>query len=210
MSRPGLMRAPASAPLPQLARIHVDQYHRMLETGILSDGDPVELLDGLLVFKDRSSQGEDPMTVGHGHSLAVKLLAGLDPRVRSHGYHVQTQQPLTLPPENEPEPDGAIVRGQVRDYAAHHPGAADTPCVFEVADSSLTYDRTTKLQLYATAAIAQYVLVNLVDRRVDVFEGVVPGEARYRRTTVFEPGQTFQLTLGSGVGLELKVDELLP
>jgi len=56
----------------------VEQYHRMLETGILRDGDPYELLDGFLVRKDRSATGTDPMTIGPDHTGGVELLGELE------------------------------------------------------------------------------------------------------------------------------------
>src|SRR3954469_25925940 len=89
----------------------VEQYHRMIDQGILAEGEPFELLDGFLVRKDRSPSGEDPMTVGLEHVWSVKKLAKLDGKLGKLGCHMQTQQPVSLPPYDEPEPDGAVVLG---------------------------------------------------------------------------------------------------
>ena len=142
-------------PRPRIARLTVEQVEGMLEAGILPEGAPIELIDGVLVYKDRSERGEDPRTIGKRHNLAVQLLAALGPDLRARGCSMQTQGPVRIPPHDEPEPDGAVVRGQPRDYADRLPSATDVHAVIEVSDSSLEYDRTTKLALYARAAIAQ-------------------------------------------------------
>ncbi len=146
----------------------LDQYHRMIRDGLVAEGAPVEFIDGFLVLKDRSQHGSDPMTVYPPHSLAVQKVGRLDGKVQALGLHVRTQQPITLPTGSEPEPDGAIVRGPAEDFGSHHPGPSEILCVIEVADSSLDYDRTTKQRIYAAAGIPQYVLINLVDRVIEV------------------------------------------
>src|SRR5579862_4548522 len=92
-----------------IPRIDVDHYHKMIEDGILSDGAPVELIDGFLILKDRSSPGEDPMSIGKPHKIAVVKLAKLDPRLNELNCFMQTQAPITLRPHHEPEPDGAVI-----------------------------------------------------------------------------------------------------
>jgi hypothetical protein len=76
-------------------RLTVDQVHAMIAAGILPEGPHTELIDGLLVYKDRSEQGEDPMTSGKRHNLAVKLRARLDAELTAHGCHMQTQGPVS-------------------------------------------------------------------------------------------------------------------
>jgi Uma2 family endonuclease len=169
-----LMKTPGS-----LVGLTVEQYHRMIEGGILEEGAPIELLDGFLVRKDRSKLGEDPMTVGNEHLWAVENLRRVLRAVESHGHDLMSQQPVTLPPDGEPEPDGAIVRGTLDDYRFRKPAAADVSCVIEVADSSLDRDRGTKLRIYADAGIAQYVIVNLVERVVEIYEQPAKGSGRF-------------------------------
>src|SRR5258708_30140739 len=86
----------------------LDQYIRMIHNGILPEGEPIELLDGFLVRKDRSKAGEDPMTVGFDHVWAVKNIAVvLSDSAEKHGCHISLQQPLAIPPDTAPDPDGA-------------------------------------------------------------------------------------------------------
>jgi len=114
------------------------------------------------------------MSIGKEHRLVVSLLAELNAELARRGCHMQTQNPLSLPPYDEPEPDGTILRGRPRAYTDRVPGAADAGSVIEVADSSLTYDRKTKLALYARASITQYVIVNLNGQCVEIYEQPSP------------------------------------
>lgn len=194
----------------RLFRLSVRHYHRMLADGILEEGAPFELLDGNLVRKDRSAQGADPMTVGHDHAWAVKNLALLDTRLRRFGCHMQTQQPITLPPFDEPEPDGAIVRGVPDDYRDRHPGAKDVLCVIEVADASLRRDRTVKLRIYARSGITCYLIINLADRALELYSKPARPAGRYRESATFVVPQRLGLPLARGRKLTIPVRQLLP
>ena len=178
MSAVQLMRDLINTPQ-SLVGLTVEQYHQMIQQGILESGMPIELLDGFLVRKDRAKAGEDPMTVGDEHSWAVENLKLVLRAVEAMGHHVRCQQPVTLPPDGEPEPDGMIVRGSNNDYRRRKPTAADVSCVIEVADSSLNRDRGTKQRIYADAGIAQYVIVNLIEGVVEVYERPAVGSGKY-------------------------------
>jgi Uma2 family endonuclease len=91
------------------------------------------------------------------------------------GYDIQVQMPLALGQASEPEPDVAVVPGSFRDYPDAHPDHA--VLIVEVADTSLEFDRTQKAELYARSRIPEYWIVNLVDRRLEVFRG--PQASRY-------------------------------
>jgi Uma2 family endonuclease len=188
----------------------LDQYVQMIRNGILPEGAPIELLDGFLVRKDRSKVGENPMTVGFEHVWAVKNLGIVLKGVEKHGCHVSLQQPIAIPPDSAPEPDGAITRGTPDDYIAKYPAAADVPCVIEVADSSLQHDRLTKKRIYARAGIAQFVLINLVDRVVEVFDTPSANRETYERDFVRRSGETVGFSSGDGRTIEVEVSRLLP
>ena len=185
----------------------VEQYHRAIETGFVPQDTSVELIDGLIVKKDRAKAGEDPMTIGDRHRIAVLRLVQLAPAFERFGCFLQTQQPISLPPINEPEPDAAVVRGEIDDYLDHPPAAADVVCVIEVADSSLAIDGGPKLTTYAAAGIRQYIVADLVNNRVLVHER--PVENSYSTVAAFERGETVQISAGT-VAVPLAVDRLLP
>jgi Uma2 family endonuclease len=187
----------------------VEQYHRMIEGRILEEGAPIELLDGFLVHKDRAKAGEDPMTIGNEHRWAVENLKRVLAAVESHGHHLTSQQPVTLPPDGEPEPDGAIVRGTIDDYRLGPPTGADVSCVIEVADSSLDRDRGTKQRIYADAGIGQYVIVNLVERVIEVYERPAVGTGRYDAPARVRGGERVAFAVGDA-RVEVEAARLLP
>jgi Uma2 family endonuclease len=170
------------APAESLWRLSVEQYHDMARQGILVDGDPVELLEGLLVKK---------MTISPSHRLATRLVRVALERVVPPGFYVDAPSPVTLQ-RSEPEPDVVLVRGTDRDYSQRHPGPADLPLIVEVADSSLRRDQGFKKVIYAKASIPVYWIVNLIDRCVEVYSDPTGASERpdYRlRKDFSETGQ---------------------
>jgi Uma2 family endonuclease len=191
----------------EIIPLTVEQYHGMIEAGILAEGEPIELLDGLLI---RRSRGEG-MTTSPLHSLGVsKLTLLLTAALGAFRCHVRIQNPVTLPPRDEPEPDLAIVRGLPADFALRHPGPADVTCVIEVAGSSLDRDRTVKQRIYAAAGIPQYVIVNLVDSRLEVFERPDTVKGRYRRRTELAGDAEISLLLPEKRRLVVTASDCLP
>src|ERR1017187_3392560 len=100
--------------LADIYRMTVDEYDRLVAAGALDDP-PIELLDGYLVRK----MGKKPR-----HSTRSERLRRLLETVlgQSGGCHVRQEQPVRIPDFDEPEPDLAVVRGDVEDYDDHHPG----------------------------------------------------------------------------------------
>jgi Uma2 family endonuclease len=193
-----------------LYALTVEQYHQMLADAILPEGEPFELIHGQITRKDRSADGDDVMTVGERHIWCVKRLAKLGLRLEGSGCHMQTQQPISLPPFNEPEPDAAIVIGTEDDYLTRKPGAADVTCVIEVADSSLNYDQTVKLAIYAGSGIAAYFIVNLKDNVVEAYSEPQPNSGLYTRVATLMGDQIVRLPAINGVELSVPARELLP
>jgi Uma2 family endonuclease len=174
-------------------RLTVDEYERI---GEFLDNSRVELLDGLLVKK---------MTKNPPH--VVSCARAGDALSHFKGWYPRSQDPIRLPPSNEPEPDVALVRGKRDDYRDHHPGAADVALVVEVADTTLEKDRR-KAFVYAASGIPVYWLVNLVARRVEVYTG--PGADGYLSRVDRKPGEQLDVIIdGKTVG-QIAVDDLLP
>ena len=150
------------------------------------------------------------MVHGPQHAFVISCLQRLGPRFSGLGCHLRCQLPLTLSEVLEPEPDAALVRGVPEDYLDRHPRAEDTIAAIEIADSSLSYDRTTKQRIYADAGIAVYWLVSIPERMIDVFSTPVVGEGGYQHRTSFLAGQTVPVQLVAGRCLEVAVDDILP
>jgi Uma2 family endonuclease len=208
------IQMPESPPSPRLTnslvRITTDQYHKMIEQGILPEDSSTELLDGLIVHKDKSDFGGDPMGHGPAHRLAVRLLTRLAARIDSEFHHLQIQLPVELFPFDEPEPDGAIIMGPDRKFAERLPAPADVAAVFEVAHSSLERDSNEKLTKFAKAGIPQYVLINLRESHVEVYTSADRAGERYQTKCIAGKGDRLALNLGNGESLEVQAAELLP
>jgi Uma2 family endonuclease len=183
-----------------LRRFTVDEYHRMIQTGILDETDRVELLDGFVVLK---------MPRNPPHDSTIQRLQRQLYRVLPQGWDLRTQSAITLS-ESEPEPDLAVVRGEGSLYTSRHPGAGDVAVVIEVADSSLDRDRL-KGRVYAAAGIAVYWIVNLVDRHIEEYSLPSPASVppHYAGRQDYPPGSSVSLVVG-GVACSLLVVDLLP
>lgn len=145
------------------------EYERLVEAEILGPEDRIELLGGDMVIKEPQ---QSP------HATAIRLVARALRRVFGDGWDVSVQLPVALDVESEPEPDVSVVQGDPRDYRDAHP---ERPVlIVEVALSRVAFDREFKGSLYARAAIADYWIVNIPDRRVEVYrEPVRDGAASF-------------------------------
>lgn len=181
---------------PAVHRFTVEEYQRLGEAGILTKDDRVELLDGRIL---------NMSPIGTTHFCIVSHITNLIAALLPAGWHVRTQGPITLS-SSEPEPDLAIVRGELFDYLNRHPAAADIALLIEVADSSLPLDRGLKASIYAADAIPLYWIVDLVGRRVEVLRDPGPAignnAADYRSRQFLGLDAELTLTIG---GQELRV-----
>jgi Uma2 family endonuclease len=183
-------------------RFSVAEYHKLIEIGILTEDDNLELLEGYLVHK---------MSRNPPHDAALQLIQATLPQLLPIGWCLRMQSAITVG-GSEPEPDGAIVRGNARSYSSHHPSPAEIGLVIEVADTTLAGDRTDKGRIYARAGISCYWIVNIVDRQVEVY--TVPSgptvSPAYTQRQDFRIGDDVMLTLDGIVAATIPVRELLP
>src|SRR4051794_12925617 len=131
----------------------------MIETGILTPADRVELLENYVVRK---------MTKNPSHDGTIDLMKAAFGNVLPSGWLLRIQQTVVLS-DSQPEPDGAVARGNPRTYLTRHPGPPDVGLIIEAADSSLLRDQRDKTRIYARAGIVCYWIINLVDHRVEVY-----------------------------------------
>ena len=190
----------AQAPL-TLRRWTRLEYERLVDLGAF-DREPVELLGGQLIVAEPQ---------GTYHVTAVGMIGSRLGTVLPRGWIVRIQAPLALDEESAPEPDLAVVPGTWADYREGHPSSA--ALIVEVADSSLAFDRDQKGSLYARARVADYWIVNLVDRVLEIYRGPVPDPSgahgwRYRSRLTLTPAEAVApLALPA---IRLSVGELLP
>ncbi len=159
-----------------------EEYYRLGEAGFFDD-ERVELLNGEIWTLP-------PQKTPHFSAVeatAEALLAAF-----STGFTARRHGPITLTDGTEPEPDVVIVPGTWRDYVEQHPTPSQVRLLVEVSDATLRKDRTTKAEDYARAGIADYWIVNLVHRQLEVFRDPLtrPEGALYRTTQILLPGDS--------------------
>jgi len=134
------------------------EYRKLGELGVLPEDEPVELIDGQLIVAEPK---------GAPHATAVGLTADALQAAFGMGWVVRQQDSIALDDDSEPEPDVIVTPGTRRDYAVDHP--VRPVLIVEVADSSLLFDRRHKGSAYARAGLPEYWIVNLIDRRLEVY-----------------------------------------
>jgi Uma2 family endonuclease len=203
----GMLIQDAAAGHARIIGLTVEQYDYLIEHKLLDEDLTLELIDGLIVKKDRAETGGNPDMIGDRHRAAVMRLAALSNAFSPHGSYIQTQQPIRLPPWHEPEPDASVIRGDPM-TSIEKPLAADVLCVVEVADSSLARDLRTKLRAYADAGIPQYVVVDLVHDVV--LDHGNPTGGSYGAATTLHRGDMLRLAAGTARFVDIPVDRILP
>lgn len=156
----------------------VDEYERMIAAGIFQEDDRLELVEGEILAM---------RPVGSRHVACVNRLADLLYRSMPPNCMLSTQNPIRLTPLSEPQPDLALLRTHPQFYAQSLPTPGDVLLLIEVAESSLSYDRDTKIPRYAHAGIPEVWLVDLMNNCVVRY--AVPSQQGYRDIQLLHSGQ---------------------
>ena len=174
----------------------VEEYHRMVQAGILNEDDRVELIEGEIV----------KMTpIGSRHAAAVKRLNRLFSQKAGTNFLVSVQDPIHLEEHSEPQPDLALLRPREDFYALAHPEPKDVLLVIEVAETSAEYDREKKVPLYARFGIPEVWLIDLEGEKLEAYR--TPSHEGYKEVEVMRRG-TF-LSPKSLPTLKLPAEEIL-
>jgi Uma2 family endonuclease len=171
----------------------------MVEEEVIVEDDRVELIEGLLVTK----MGEKRPHVQAG-LRGLRLLS----RVVPSTWHVRKEDPIVTSAWGKPEPDLAVVRGRVEDYDDRDVAAADVALVVEIAESSLSIDRSDMAFVYSSSGIPAYWIVNLVDHQVEVYSD--PGPAGYQSSQLVRPGQDIPVVIDGTEAGRISASDLLP
>ncbi len=187
---------------PPIHRINVAQFHRMLEAGVLTADDRVELIDGEM---------RDMAPIGPSHSgctIAVtRTLSRALSRAEGERGLLSIQGPLALDARSELYPDLMVLKPRDDLYQTGHPHADDVLLLIEVSDTTLDYDRRTKLRKYARAGVPRYWIIDVQHRAIHEYQDPDRFAHRYRQSRTVTDG-TLTATLdgiGIGIGIEVAV-----
>ncbi len=200
--RPNAPLPPVVTPLP-VRRFTLDEYHKLLEIGVFNSGDPYELLNGVIVAK----MPQNSPHAGTSGKLEKRLW-----KILPDDWLLRAQKPVTIPgSESEPEPDVVICLGPDTRYDKQHPHPKDVALVVEVSDTSLGRDAGTKLQIYAGAKIPEYWIINVNDRRVEVYTQPKGGKKpEYKQRKAYRDDEDVPVVLNGKELGRIPVKELLP
>jgi Uma2 family endonuclease len=159
----------------QTAKLSVEEYHKIVEAGILGDRH-IELLDGELI----ELSPETPYHANHNHTAYKYLLSLFDGLA-----DVRSGHPVTLS-TSEPEPDIVLARLPESHYDTRHPCPDDIFLLVEVSYSTLTYDLERKKRIYAAAGIIEYWVIDLQNRQLVVLQ--TPENSDYQVQTRVSTG----------------------
>jgi Uma2 family endonuclease len=184
---------------PEPRRFSVAEYLRLAEVGILGPEEKVELIDGQVV-------GMSPQ--GAPHAAVVNELAAMLGEVYPRNrFCVRVQSTFAAADDSAPEPDIAVVAGRCLDHVQQLPRTA--LLVIEVSQTSQRLDRGRKSDLYASAGVAEYWVVDLARRTVEVRRE--PSTAGYKSIRILQPADSIQPLPAEGATLrEVRAEELLP
>lgn len=148
---------------PQARRWTRREYYKLAQKGWFA-GQRVQLIDGEII---------QMAPQGHEHTSALSKTARILGTLFEPGHWIRWQMPLNIGRESDPEPDLAVVKGDIDDYTDHPTTAI---LIVEVSDTSLRLDRR-KAALYASAGVGEYWILNLPDRCLEVHRDPVAGDA---------------------------------
>ncbi len=152
------------------ARVSVELYHKMVATGDLTKNDRVELIEGDLLTM---------APIGSQHALLSMRITKLFVRGVGDTAEVAIAGPLNCGGFSEPQPDVVLLRPRA-DYGQRIAQAHDALLVLEISDSTLGFDQTTKLSLYARHGIEEYWVVDVAGQCIHVYRDPIDDEYAQR------------------------------
>jgi Uma2 family endonuclease len=175
----------------------VHDYHRMVEAGILSEDDRVELIYGEVLKMS---------PIGPRHSAAVLRANHVLQRIVGDRAIIGVQGSVRLDEYDEPQPDIYLLRPKDDFYASGHAGPPDIFLIVEMADSSLGYDKGLKMRLYAETGVPEYWVADIQNEGVIAYSQ--PRESTYSVFHEFRRGDKISPELLPDC--QIPVDALLP
>jgi len=178
----------------------VPEFHQMGELGWF-EGRRAMLIRGVILEDD---------AMNPPHAIAGTKTEDLIREYFGRGWHVRVQKPLVLGQTTDPEPDVAVVIGRPGDYT-EHPTTAEL--IVEISDTSLRYDTTEKMSLYAAALIREYWVLDINGRQLLVHRDPVADATAifgFRYASIQTFGATDSVSSLAQPSATVRVADLLP
>jgi Uma2 family endonuclease len=178
------------------------EYERLVELGVFRPGERLELLDGALIVSEPQ---------GSRHAATIRRVLAALRHALGETWQIDSQLPIALDADSEPEPDVAVVPRDPAAYRDGHPSRA--ALIVEIAERSYRIDREYKASLYARAGIPDYWIIDLARDTIEVHRDPSPspdspGGWRYRSVVTLSPPAT--VTLLAAPAAPIRVADLLP
>jgi Uma2 family endonuclease len=156
--------------------LNINQYHQMIEHGIFTENDKIELIKGELISMS---------PVGIKHAFVVRRLTALLSQKFGDRSIIDIQNPILLDDNSEPEPDVVVLKPRDDFYQFQLPRPDDLLLIIEVSDTTLKYDRTVKIPLYSEAKIREIWIIDINSECVEIY--------RYANTEGYDQMQRYRL-----------------
>jgi Uma2 family endonuclease len=150
---------------PARTRISVERYQKMVAAGVLTKQDRIELIEGEMI---------DMAPIGSKHAAIAARLTQMLVMSVGESAIVSPGGPVNLGNYSEPQPDLLLLKYQSDFHENSLPVATDVLLVIEISDSTLAFDQTTKLNLYARYGVQEYWIVDVAANRVIAFRDPTP------------------------------------
>lgn len=171
-------------------------YHQMVKAGILKEDERVELIAGEII---------EMSPIGTLHAACINRLIRLFSQLLGDRAIVAAQNPIALSDFSEPQPDISLLKPRPDFYAAAHPQPQDILLLVEVADTTINYDRSVKIPLYANSGISEAWIIDINGQTIEVYRQPTPNG--YQQIQSLQKRQS--LFVQAFPEINLTVDDLL-
>ena len=186
-----------TAQLPLTRRWSRLEYDRLIELGVFRSDERLELLDGLLVVREPQ---------GSRHAATIRRVIAALRRALGGAWQIDSQLPIALDDDSQPEPDISVVPLEPSGYKDAHPSHA--VLIVEIAESSYRIDREFKAGLYARAGILDYWIIDVPHDALEVHRepeawAEAPCGCRYRSVSVLRPPAIVAPLVAPGISIRV-------
>ncbi|WP_069791675.1 Uma2 family endonuclease [Cyanobacterium sp. IPPAS B-1200] len=174
----------------------IEEYHQIITSGVLKEDYLIELINGEIF---------EISPVGFKHASCVKKINYLFAEKLGSKVIIGVQDPIKLNNNSEPQPDIVLLKPRKDFYANDHPTVEDIFLLIEVADSSIDYDRTFKIPIYAENKVREVWLVDLNQNLLEIYQN--PQKNYYQNITKLSSEDS--LTLSQPEPITIRLDRIL-